>query len=76
MARRFVSRCHCSRVAPALAAVHGALTATLAEEAARTRLAQLGAVPVGSSPSDFARFVTEGRTQMASLVREANIRIE
>lgn len=62
--------------APALAAIHGALTASLAEEAVRTRLGQLGAVPVGSSPADFGRFVTEGRAQMATLVREANIRIE
>jgi tripartite-type tricarboxylate transporter receptor subunit TctC len=61
---------------PALAAIHGALAATLGEEAVRTRLAQLGAVPVGNSPAEFARFVTEGRAQMAALVREANIRIE
>jgi tripartite-type tricarboxylate transporter receptor subunit TctC len=62
--------------APTLATIHAALTASLADEAIRTRLSQLGAVPVGSSPADFARFVTEGRAQMATLVREANIRIE
>lgn len=56
--------------------LHAALAGTLREEAVRTRLAQLGAVPVGSSPQDFARFLADGRTAMATLVREANIRIE
>lgn len=56
--------------------LHAALTETLAEPEVQRRLAQLAAVPVGSSPADFARFVTEGREAMATLVREANIRIE
>jgi len=56
--------------------LHGALTDTLAEPEVRTRLAQLGAVPVGSSPQQFARFLSEGRAAMTTLVREANIRIE
>jgi tripartite-type tricarboxylate transporter receptor subunit TctC len=42
----------------------------------RARLAQLGAVPVGSTPEAFTRFVTEGRAAMTVLVREANIRVE
>jgi tripartite-type tricarboxylate transporter receptor subunit TctC len=56
--------------------LHAALAETLAEPEVQRRLAQLAAVPVGSSPADFARFVTEGREAMATLVREANIRIE
>lgn len=56
--------------------LHEALSAALAEDEVRARLDRLGAVPVGNAPADFARFVTEGRATMATLVREANIRIE
>ena len=59
-----------------LAQLHAAMVATLAEPEVRARLAQLAAVPVGSAPADFARFVSEGRAEMAALVRAANIRIE
>ncbi|WP_424814350.1 Bug family tripartite tricarboxylate transporter substrate binding protein [Roseococcus sp. YIM B11640] len=62
--------------APILAALHGAIAATLAEDAVKARLAQLAAVPVGSSPEEFARFVRDGRASMAELVRSANIRLE
>lgn len=62
--------------APAVAALHAALAGALAEPPLRDRLGQLGAVPVGSSPVEFARFVSEGRAAMATLVREANIRLE
>lgn len=58
------------------ARLHEAMAAALAEAEVRARLDRLGAVPVGSAPADFARFVTEGRAAMATLVREANIRIE
>lgn len=62
---------------PAIAErLHATLAATLAEPEVRARLAQLGAVPVGSTPAAFARFLTEGRAAMTRLVREANIRIE
>lgn len=53
--------------------LHAELAKVLAEEPIRARLDQLGAVPVGSAPRDFARFVREGREAMAVLVREANI---
>jgi len=56
--------------------LHAALTEALADAAVRQRLDQIGAVPVGSAPADFARFVREGREQMAQLVREANIRLD
>ncbi|MFL1460595.1 tripartite tricarboxylate transporter substrate-binding protein [Roseococcus sp. DSY-14] len=62
--------------APLLAQIHAALAATLAEPEVQGRLAQLAAVPVGSDPAAFARFVAEGRAAMAALVREANIRID
>jgi tripartite-type tricarboxylate transporter receptor subunit TctC len=59
-----------------IARLHEALAASLAEPEVRARLAQLGAVPVGSTPEAFTRFVTEGRAAMTVLVREANIRVE
>ncbi len=60
----------------ALQAIHAALTGTLAEPEVRQRLAALAAAPVGSQPAEFARFVREGRAQMAQLVRDADIRLE
>jgi len=60
----------------AIGAIHAALAATLAEPEVRARLASLAAVPVGSAPGEFARFVREGRAAMAQLVRDADIRLE
>jgi tripartite-type tricarboxylate transporter receptor subunit TctC len=57
-------------------ALYGALSEAISDPTLRARLVQIGCVPVASSPADFARFVTEGRAQMATLVREANIRAE
>lgn len=62
---------------PAIAErLHAVLKQALSEPEVQARLAQLAAVPVGSSPTEFARFVREGRESMARLVQEANIRIE
>ncbi len=61
---------------PVVAALYDALTFAMADAAVRARLVQIGCVPVASRPEDFARFVTEGRATMATLVREANIRAE
>lgn len=57
-------------------ALFGAVREALALSDVRERLASLGAEPVGSTPEDFARFVTDGRAEMGRVVREANIRIE
>jgi len=54
----------------------GAVSEALSLAPVRERLAGLGAEPVGSSPEVFARFVTEGRTAMGQVVRDANIRVE
>jgi tripartite-type tricarboxylate transporter receptor subunit TctC len=62
--------------APVVAAMYDALAEAIAVPALRQRLVQIGCVPVASRPADFARFVTEGRAAMATLVREANIRAE
>ena len=52
------------------------MSATLAEPEVKARLDQLVALPVGSAPDEFARFIRDGRATMATLVREANIRVE
>lgn len=57
-------------------ALSDAMVAALAEAPVRERLVQIGCIPVGSRPAEFARFITEGRTEMAALVREANIRAD
>ncbi len=62
--------------APVVAALHAALAEALADAGVKQRLAQIGAVAIGSAPADFARFVREGREQMATLVREAGIRLD
>jgi tripartite-type tricarboxylate transporter receptor subunit TctC len=59
-----------------VAPLHQALAEALADAAVRERLARIGAIPVGSTPEAFARFVREGRARMAALVRDANIRLE
>ena len=59
-----------------VASLHAALAEALADAGVRERLARIGAIPVGSSPEAFARFVREGRARMATLVREANIRLD
>ncbi|UFN50268.1 twin-arginine translocation pathway signal protein [Roseomonas sp. OT10] len=56
--------------------LHAGVVAALANAEVRARLDQIVAVPVGSSPADFARFVTEGRESMAVLIREAGIRVD
>ncbi|MFC7736306.1 Bug family tripartite tricarboxylate transporter substrate binding protein [Roseomonas sp. GCM10028921] len=56
--------------------LHGAMSTTLAEPEVKARLDQLVALPVGSAPDEFARFIRDGRATMATLVREANIRVE
>jgi tripartite-type tricarboxylate transporter receptor subunit TctC len=57
-------------------AMHAALAEALADPGVRQRLSQIGAVPVGSPPDAFARFVREGRQEMSALVREAGIRLD
>jgi tripartite-type tricarboxylate transporter receptor subunit TctC len=56
--------------------LYAALSDAMAVPTLRQRLVQIGCVPVASRPEEFARFVSEGRTAMAALVREANIRLD
>ncbi len=61
--------------APVVARLHEAARHALADATVRQRLDTLGAVPLGTEPAAFARFVTEQREAMARLVREEGIRI-
>lgn len=54
---------------------HGAVRQALADPAVRTRLDALGAIPLGTDPEAFARYVREQREAMARLVREARIEL-
>jgi tripartite-type tricarboxylate transporter receptor subunit TctC len=53
--------------------LHAASAHALADATVRQRLDALGAIPVGTSPAEFARYVAEQRAAMAALVREARI---
>ena len=55
--------------------LHAAAMHALADAGVRQRLDALGAFPVGSSPAEFARYVTEQRALMARIVREARIEV-
>jgi tripartite-type tricarboxylate transporter receptor subunit TctC len=59
--------------APVVSRMHATVAETLKEAVVRERLAALGAVPLGTDPESFGRFVREGRGTMARLVREAGI---
>jgi tripartite-type tricarboxylate transporter receptor subunit TctC len=61
--------------AAAVTRLHAAALVALDDAGVRTRLDALGALPVGSAPADFARYVGEQRALMARLVRDARIEI-
>lgn len=57
----------------AVARLHAAALFALNQPNVRERLGQIGIVPVGSSPDDFATFVIAQRDRAARLIRLANI---
>lgn len=59
--------------APIVARLHQAVLAALADPVVRQRIEALGAIPVGSDPASFARFMTEQREAMGRLVREIGL---
>jgi tripartite-type tricarboxylate transporter receptor subunit TctC len=62
--------------APILDRMNAALRQALALPATQERLRQIGMVPVGSSRADFATYVTEQRTLLERLTREANVTLD
>ncbi len=61
--------------APAVQRLYEAARHALADATVRQRLDALGALPVGTDPETFARFVAEQRTLMGRIVREARIEV-
>ena len=61
--------------APAVQRLYEAAKHALADATVRQRLDALGALPVGTDPETFARFVAEQRTLMGRIVREARIEV-
>jgi tripartite-type tricarboxylate transporter receptor subunit TctC len=57
-------------------ALYESLAEAVADPTIRQRLVQIGCVPLATRPDEFSRFVRDGRAEMATLVREANIRAE
>ncbi len=61
--------------APVVARLYEGVQAALADPVVRQRIEALGAIPVGSDPDAFARFMVEQRDQMGRLVREIGLEI-
>jgi tripartite-type tricarboxylate transporter receptor subunit TctC len=61
--------------APIVARCHEAVRVALADATVRQRVEALGAIPVGSDPASFTRFMTEQREQMGRLVREIGLEV-
>jgi len=61
--------------APVVGRWHEAVRHALADNAVRTRLSALGAIPLGTDPEAFAAFVREQREIMGRLVRETRIEL-
>jgi tripartite-type tricarboxylate transporter receptor subunit TctC len=62
--------------APIIARLHQAAVAALATPNVRERFTALGITPVGSSPTEFAAFITAETTRWGGVARAANIRLD
>lgn len=61
---------------PIVQRLYDAAAAAIAEPAVRQRYAEIGILPVGSTPAQLAAFAAEQRTRLTELIRAENIRIE
>ena len=59
-----------------IARLHEAAAAALAEPAVRRRYAEIGILPVRSTPAQLAAFAAEQRARLTELIRVENIRLE
>ncbi len=62
--------------APVIATLNAALTAALAEPAAKARLADLGVEPMPMSPAQFAKFIASENDKWAKVIRAADIKLD
>ena len=67
------SRWRTAASAPAVQRLYEAAKHALADAAVRQRLDALGALPLGTDPAAFARYVADQRALMGRIVREARI---
>lgn len=61
--------------APVVQRLYEAAKHALEDATVRARLETLGALPIGTDPAVFARYLAEQRTLMGRLVREAHIEV-
>ena len=59
-----------------LARLHREVVAALAAAEVKQRLDSLGAVAIGSSPTEFAGFIRTEAVRFAKVVSESNIKVE
>jgi tripartite-type tricarboxylate transporter receptor subunit TctC len=59
-----------------VAQVNRAINATIALDAVRGHLGELGTVPLGGTPDEFARMLDADIAKWAKVVRDANIKVE
>ena len=52
------------------------IIAALADSTVRTRLANLGGIPMVLSPTEFGRLIADETEKMAKVIRAANIKLE
>jgi len=61
---------------PVVQRLYEAAAAALAEPAVRQRYADIGILPVGSTPAELAAYAAEQRARLTELIRAENIRLE
>jgi tripartite-type tricarboxylate transporter receptor subunit TctC len=52
------------------------ITAGLAEDKLRTRLAEIGGTPLGGSAADFGKLIADETEKWAKVIRTANIKAQ
>lgn len=56
--------------------LNGAINAGLADAKLKTRLADLGASPIGGSPGEFGKLIADETGKWGKVIRTANIKVE
>ncbi|HZA50521.1 MAG TPA: tripartite tricarboxylate transporter substrate-binding protein, partial [Myxococcaceae bacterium] len=62
--------------APVASAISRAIGEAVRDPGVRTRLAELGAEPIGNSPEEMAAFVAEEAVRWRKVIESANVTVE
>ena len=62
--------------APVVNMLNAAINASLADPRVKARFAEIGAMPLGGSPDDFARLIVRETEKWAQVIRAANIKAD